>query len=88
MELYKGLPIKIIEIERNRHSLGNGVHVFGVTTQGVDKLLSFFFENNSDVDKEIEEFDNSVSYFLPQEIFEADENTIINFINENIDKIL
>lgn len=61
---------------------------YGVSTEMIGTLLAFFFENIDDVDLEIEEFDNSVSYFVPQEIFEADENTIINYINEHIDKIL
>lgn len=88
MELYKGLPLKIIEIERSKHSLSNGTHVFGVTTEIVDELISFFFEHRGENYSEMEEFDNTYSYAVPQHIFETDESTIINYINEKIDKIL
>lgn len=85
MELYKGLPLKTITVE----DLNGVQQIFGVTTEMVETLL-----NNYLVDAwnekyletgELEEFDSSYSYAVPQKIFEQDDETILKFINNNID---
>ena len=83
MKLYKGLPLKTITDKEGVE------HIFGVSTETVDDLIFNFLlsAQNEDLQgqKEIEEFDNSFSYGVPQEIFEQDDETIIKYIVENID---
>lgn len=82
-ELYKGLPLKTIMVEHNEYE-----NYYGVTTDIIDSLISYVLNTADLLDIDLEEFDQNYSYAVPQEIFKADEKTIINFINENIDKIL
>lgn len=82
-ELYRGLPLRTIHIEKEEKDI-----VFGVSTGKVGELLNYFFDNNLDENtaKTFEEFDNVCSYFVPEEIFlSGDDEDIIDYINENID---
>jgi hypothetical protein len=84
MELYKGLPLKTITAV-NKDSVEC---IFGVTTETVEHLVANFLLDslNEDMDiEEIEEFDNSYSYAVPQEVFEDEDEVILKYINENID---
>lgn len=82
MELYKGLPLRTIQVEDKE-----GVeHIFGVTTEMVNDLIVDHLNLVDETDKELEEFDNSYSYAVPQDIFEnEDDNIVVKYINENID---
>ena len=86
MELYIGLPIRIIEaVDKEGH-----VNVFGVTTEIVHELISSMILTalNEPVNflAEYEEFDNNYSYAVPQQEFEfLTDKQLINYINENID---
>lgn len=82
MELYKGLPLRTVAAEDKE-----GVeHIFGVTTDNVDFLINHHYNYTKNSDSVIEEFDNSYSYAVPQNIFEdADDDELIVWINKNID---
>ncbi len=88
-ELYKGLPLRTI----NTYDLDGNEVTFGVTTETVNTLISDYLNNrefsdgSSDDDlMTIEEFDNSFSYCVPEDVFTThDDTTLIMFINTNID---
>jgi hypothetical protein len=86
MELYKGLPIRMIEaVDKEGH-----VNVFGVTTEMVNELiLNCVLDALYDPEKllaEIEQFDLAYAYAVPQQEFEfLSDKQLINYINENID---
>jgi len=85
MELYKGLPLRTVEVinKENKNS------IFGVTTENVNFLINNYYNFAKNVDKEIEEFDNSYSYAVPQDVFEnADDEELVDYINNNIDDII
>ena len=84
MELYKGLPLKTIAAV-NKDSVEC---IFGVTTETVEHLVANCLLDalNENIEtEEIEEFDNSYAYAVPQEVFEDEDEVILKFINENID---
>lgn len=81
MELYKGLPLKTITAQDKQ-----GVeHIFGVTTGLVHELITLYLDTPLPYLGEVEEFDNSYSYAVPQYIFEMEDDDIVNYINQNID---
>lgn len=81
-ELFKGLPLRTITAEDKQ-----GVeHTFGVTTDTVNDLIVDSLQCVDRLDGSVEEFDNSYSYSVPQDLFEyLDDNELIVWINENID---
>lgn len=82
MELYKGLPLRTVEAVNM-----DGVDcIFGVTTDQVNDLIVDSLQCVDRLDGEVEEFDNSYSYAVPQNIFEnEDDEQLIKYINDNID---
>lgn len=82
MELYKGLPLKTITAQDK----DGKEHIFGVTTDIVDELINGYGYINSTF-KEIEEFDQSYGYAVPQEVFEKEDEDILAYINTEIDNM-
>jgi hypothetical protein len=86
MELYKGLPIRMIKAVDKE----GRVNIFGVTTEMVNELiLNCVLDALYDPEKllaEIEQFDLAYAYAVPQQEFEfLSDKQLINYINENID---
>lgn len=78
MEIYKGLPLRTIEVR-------DGIFI-GVVTETVDRLVSFYLDNYEGfIDDEIEEFDSSYSYAVPENIFGFDDRDLIEYIKTEID---
>ena len=82
MELYKGLPLKTITAQDK----DGKEHIFGVTTGIVDNLINEYMYTNGTC-KEIEEFDQSYGYAVPQEVFEKEDEDILAYINTEIDNM-
>ena len=83
IELYKGLPIRTITAVDK-----NGVeNIFNVTTEMVDRLIQdCLITVSSDYIKEVDEFDNSYLYAVPDVIFESEDDVeVITYIKGFID---
>lgn len=82
IEIYKGVPVRYLDVE----TIEGMETTITVSTETVGLLLETFFDYDDKGDEHIEEMDNSIDYYIDDNVFTVfTDEDVVKYINENID---